>query len=226
MVSFVRSTLAEQAYEQLQDRIVSGLLPAGQRLRPDELADSLSISPTPVKEALALLERDGLVEGSSRRATIVRRFTPSDIHEIYVARILLEVSTAEIGLKACRADRGFVSQLEGIFTRHISNVEKQTTEGLRKAIRLDRDFHALIVGLARNRTLERWHATLLLQTQTIRNYPLARYDFERTRREHGAIVDAFTDGELDSVLDALRRHLEASRDEFLSRRPDELPVRP
>jgi DNA-binding GntR family transcriptional regulator len=226
MVSFVRSTLAEQAYEQLQDRIVSGHLPAGQRLRPDELADSLSISQTPVKEALALLERDGLVEGFSRRATIVRRFSPTDIQEIYVARILLEASAAEIGLKAGRASPAFVSELRENLARHMANVEKRTKEGLSKAIRLDRDFHALILGLARNKTFERWHGTLLLQTQTIRNYPLARYDVERTRREHAAIIDAFADGEADSVLDALRGHLEASRDEFLSRRPEELPVRP
>jgi DNA-binding transcriptional regulator YhcF (GntR family) len=102
MVSLVRSTLAEQAYEALQDRIVSGVLPAGHRLRAEELADSLAISQTPVKEALALLERDGLVEGASRRGSVVRRFSLADVEEIYAARMLLELNAAETGLAAGR----------------------------------------------------------------------------------------------------------------------------
>ena len=64
MVALKRLTLAEQAYEELQEQIVSGRLPAGQRLLADELADAMAISQTPVKEALARLELDGLVEGA------------------------------------------------------------------------------------------------------------------------------------------------------------------
>src|SRR5689334_6450740 len=86
-----RQTLAEQAYEELQSQIMSGALPAGQRLLPEELAERLAISQTPVKEALAALERDGLVEGVSRRASNVRRFSAEDVEEIHQARILIEL---------------------------------------------------------------------------------------------------------------------------------------
>jgi DNA-binding GntR family transcriptional regulator len=67
MVGLVRSTLAEQAYQELMHRIVSGEFPAGYRLLPEEPGQMLSISPTPVKEALARLARDGLIEAASRR---------------------------------------------------------------------------------------------------------------------------------------------------------------
>ena len=82
MATLRRSTLAELAYEELQEQIVSGRLPAGRRLLADEIADSLAISQTPVKEALARLEREGLVEGESRRGSAVRRFTLGDIEEM------------------------------------------------------------------------------------------------------------------------------------------------
>jgi DNA-binding GntR family transcriptional regulator len=226
MVSLVRSTLAEQAYEALQDRIVSGILPAGHRLLADELADSLAISQTPVKEALALLERDGLVEGASRRASVVRRFSLADIEEIYDARMLLELNAAETGLAAGRATPEFVARLREIFDEQMGHVEKQREDALSEAIRLDREFHELIVGLSRNRLLIGWHHVVLRQTQTIRNYPLFRYDVVRTRREHSAIVEAFADGRPETVVAALRTHLTASRDEFLSRPPEELPIRP
>jgi len=226
MVALVRSTLAEQAYEALQDRIVLGLLPAGQRLRPEELAESLAISQTPVKEALALLERDGLVEGASRRGSVVRRFSLADIEEIYAARMLLELDAAATGLAAGRATPEFVARLGEIFDEQMTYVERQREDALVEAIRLDREFHELIVSLRENTLLAGWHHVVLRQTQTIRNYSLARYDVGRTRREHSAIVAAFAAGGTEAVIDALRTHLAASRDEFLSRPPEELPIRP
>ena len=181
----------------------------------EELADLLAISQTPVKEALALLERDGLVEGSSRRGSTVRRFSLADIEEIYAARALLELNAADSGLANGRAGPQFVGDLRAIFDEQMTFVEMQTEGALLEAIRLDREFHELIVGLAQNRIVAGWHRTVLRQTQTIRNYSLARYDVGRTRREHSAIVEAFASGRTDAVIEALRGHFAASRDEFL-----------
>ncbi len=226
MATLKRSTLAELAYEELQEQIVSGRLPAGQRLLADELADSLAISQTPVKEALARLEREGLVEGEARRGSAVRRFTLGDIEEIYQARTLIEVEAARIGVATGRADRAFVAAIRGIFVRQMRFVEKRREDALVEAIRLDRVFHELIVGLARNRLMAGWHRMALRQTQTIRNYSLSHYDVDRTRREHADIVEALAAGEAALVVAALSAHLTASRDEFLSRPTEELPIRP
>ncbi|HZP21662.1 MAG TPA: GntR family transcriptional regulator [Bauldia sp.] len=225
MVSLNRATLAEQAYEELQDRIVSGALPAGHRLRADELADALAISQTPVKEALALLERDGLVEAASRRGSVVRRFTIDDVVEIYDARMLLEISAVETGFREGNATVEFAEALGEIFRQQMVFVEQQSEDALFHAIRLDREFHEKIVSLWHSHLIAGWHRVVLRQTQTIRNYPLFRYDVTRTRREHSAIVEAFKAGSGRSAADALKTHLMASRDEFLSRPPEELPIR-
>jgi DNA-binding GntR family transcriptional regulator len=119
-----------------------------------------------------------------------------------------------------------VTKLRDIFDEQMAYVEKHREDTLSKAIRLDREFHELIVGLGKNRLLTGWHHVVLRQTQTIRNYPLFRYDVDRTRREHAAIVEAFANGRPETVMEALRSHLTASRDEFLSRPPEELPIRP
>jgi DNA-binding GntR family transcriptional regulator len=105
-------------------------------------------------------------------------------------------------------------------------VEQKRQEALAEAIRLDREFHERIVSLGRNQLIAGWHRLVLRQTQTIRNYPLYRYDVGRTRREHGAIIEAFAGGSTEPVIAALRSHLAASRDEFLARPPEELPIRP
>jgi DNA-binding GntR family transcriptional regulator len=225
MVALRRLTLAEQAYEELQEQIVSGRLPAGHRLLADELAGALAISQTPVKEALSRLEHDGLVEGESRRGSVVRRFTLADIEEIYEARLLLETYSLTTGVAAGRVTKELVDALAANFAGHLAELDKQTAAGLAEAIRLDREFHKLLVGIGKNRLIGRWHGIVLRQTQTIRNYSLARYDRNRIRREHGAILEAVRSGDPERMSAALRLHLNASRDEFLSRPAEDLPVR-
>jgi DNA-binding GntR family transcriptional regulator len=225
-----RATLAEQAYEELQSRIVTGRLHAGQRLLAEELASQLDISQTPVKEALVLLERDGLVEGASRRASVVRRFSAQDVADIYEARILLETHCATSGVRAGRADSAFIAELQAIFDAQIAHAQRGNTHHLAKAIRLDRAFHEALVSLGGNAVIAGWHRVLLHQTQTIRSYSLERYDVARARAEHAAIVTAIVTGidggTTEAIAAAIHEHLRRSLNEMLSRPPDELPPRP
>jgi DNA-binding GntR family transcriptional regulator len=221
-----RPTLAEQAYEELQEQIVSGQLPAGRRLLADELAGLLDISQTPVKEALNRLEHDGLVEAESRRGAVVRRFSRADMDQIYEARLLLECHAVEVGIAAGRVTPDLLRQLQALYDEHMIEVAKQTTAGLAESIRLDRDFHELIVSLAANSVVSGWHRIAIRQTQTIRNYSIARYDGRRLKREHRAIIDGLRKQNVEATLSALRFHLNASLEEFLSRPPEDLPTRP
>lgn len=226
MIKPRRPTLAELAYEELGEQIVSGHLPAGQRLFAEELAGKLAISPTPVKEALSRLEREGLVEAEARRGSVVRRFTRDDMDETYSARLLLEGHAATFGIAEGRVTREFLANLQAIYDEHMAEIAKQTTEALAVAIKLDRDFHELIVSLANNSLISGWHRITIRQTQTIRNYSLARYDPRRLRGEHLAIIDGLRRRDSAEVQKALRFHLKASLDEFLSRPPEDLPTRP
>jgi len=219
------ATLAEQAYEELRSQIVSGRLPAGQRLTPDQLADALGISQTPVKEAIALLERDGLVVGEARRGTMVRQFTPADITEVFEARTLLELDAVRKAIAAGRVTPAFVARLRAVFEAHVAEIEKQSEEGLASAIALDREFHEMLVELGGNETIAGWHRVIQRQTQTIKNFTLKTYTLERTKREHSAIVEALARGDAEAAVEALRFHLEASRDAMMSRAPEDLPVR-
>jgi DNA-binding GntR family transcriptional regulator len=225
MSKLKRSTLAEQAYEELRGQIVSGRLRSGDRLLADHLASELMISPTPVKEAIAMLARDGLVEGASRRASVVRRFTPASIREIFEARMLVELNALGRGMEAGRATPDFIARLRALFEAHIAEVSKQTAEALAEAIRLDREFHELIVHLGANDTIAEWHRVIQRQTQTIRNFTLKDYTPERTRREHVAVVEAIEAGDAERAVEALRAHLIASRDAMMSRQPGDLPIR-
>lgn len=226
MIAIRRATLAEQAYQELQAQIATGRLPAGRRLLADELASQLAISQTPVKEALAQLERDGLVESEARHGSVVRRFSAEDIAEIYEARILIETHAVRVGVGARRNTPAFLAALQATYEAQQAHAVRRNTDDLAEAIRLDRAFHEALVSLGTNRTVAGWHCMLLRQTQTIRSYSLERYDVPRARDEHSAIIAALRGTSAAMAVRAVREHLTRSREEMLSRAPQDLPPRP
>jgi DNA-binding GntR family transcriptional regulator len=191
----------------LEERITSGDLRAGQRLLPEALAAALSISQTPVKEALLMLERDGLIETVSRRGSVVRHFSARDIVDNYDARALIELDAVTVGLREGRVTDAFVLAVEANFAQHMDHAGRRTPDRLRHAIRLDREFHGLLVSLTGNALVAGWHQKLLRQSQTIKAYSLETYDVDRTRAEHGAIVRALGRRSPVDAVRALRRHL-------------------
>lgn len=214
-----RATLAEQAYEELRGRIVSGVLPAGRRLLADELATELSISQTPVKEALALLERDGLVQGTARRASVVRRFHAGDVRHIYAARTLLELHALRRGWEAGAVTPGFIAGVEDVFARQVAHARRHRPVVFTEAVRLDREFHETLVRLADNPVITGWHRGILAQTQTILSYSIDTYDVKRAHNEHAAIIEALRSGDVAAMEASLIAHLIAARDEIIGRTP-------
>lgn len=88
--SFSLKTVPEAIVEHLRQLIVNGDLKPGQRLVQDELAESLGVSRTPVREALNRLAHEGWVTISKYKGAIVTEFSPNDLEEIYTVRCALE----------------------------------------------------------------------------------------------------------------------------------------
>ncbi|MDR1978928.1 MAG: GntR family transcriptional regulator [Synergistaceae bacterium] len=82
--------IRELVYDYLKDAVGSGEIPSGERLNESELAVKLNVSRTPIREAIRMLESDGLVESIPRRGVVVRKIDISEIIEIYMIRQALE----------------------------------------------------------------------------------------------------------------------------------------
>jgi DNA-binding GntR family transcriptional regulator len=78
------------ASEVIREAIVDGRLAPGQRLKEEELARELGMSRTPVREALLLLQSEGLVESIPRRGATVRSYAVDDLDDMYQLRAVLE----------------------------------------------------------------------------------------------------------------------------------------
>jgi DNA-binding GntR family transcriptional regulator len=89
-----RRTMTDTVYEQLKTAIVELRIPPGEPLREADIAQGLSVSKTPVREALGRLEQDGLVELNSFRSAVVTAYAAHDLQEIYELREIIEVAAA------------------------------------------------------------------------------------------------------------------------------------
>ncbi len=213
MATLQTLTLAELAYRRLRDRIVRGELLAGQRLMPEELGQELSISPTPVKEALLMLERDGLIVSTARRGSIVRRFTPRDIAELYEARLMIEQRAISVGFATGQVNDAMLSRISICAALYAERSNKRTAQDLRQARRHDHDLHTLFVALDGNALIAEWHQRLLRQTQLVRAYSLRAYDagqVARSERDHAAILAGLRVHDPATVIRALEAHLTQS----------------
>jgi len=83
-------TAAAAAADLIRQAIVDGRVPPGHRLKEEELAQQLGISRTPVREALLVLQSEGLVEAAPNRGATVRAYDTADLEEMYELRALLE----------------------------------------------------------------------------------------------------------------------------------------
>lgn len=206
-------TLAEQAYQELRSRIVSGRLAGGQRLLPNELATDLGISPTPVKEACLRLEADGLLVNSTRRGITVRSFNEEDVEELYAARVLLEKGAVEAAFDAGRIDEALHVKLAESLDNHRRFASGTSLDDLTKALSYDRVFHSILVGAAKVPMISDMHGRIVGQTHTV--FVSIPGDYSRSVREHEDIMDAIKAGKKDQIVASLLLHLERSRQNTL-----------
>jgi DNA-binding GntR family transcriptional regulator len=90
-----KNTLKDQISSQIKELILTNRLQPGQQIVIDKLAEEFGVSHTPVREALAMLERDGLIELNSYRNPQVARVTVDDVRDVYEMRLMVEVWAIE-----------------------------------------------------------------------------------------------------------------------------------
>ncbi|MBS1878699.1 MAG: GntR family transcriptional regulator [Actinobacteria bacterium] len=111
-------TMGEEAFEWLRGAILSGALAPGEVLRIDDLCLVSGMSRMPIREALAQLQRVGLVERKPRRMAQVAALSRADLRDVFDARLILEVSAisaaaAEFGDEDIAGARRCLDQLRG-----------------------------------------------------------------------------------------------------------------
>ncbi len=131
------------ATELIREAIVDGRLAPGQRLKEEELARELGISRTPVREALLILQTEGLVEATPNRGATVRSHTAEDLDDLYQLRALLE------GYAARRAATRISAECLARLRESCERFERiRTEDDLREIVKENLFFHNSILDAA------------------------------------------------------------------------------
>jgi len=129
-------TMAEYALEQLRESIILGELPAGTPLRLDELARSLGMSISPIREAVRQLEALGLAKHVPHQGARVLDFDIDELRDLFQVRLALE------SLAMRRAAERFTDADEAAARAHLARFDEARGDGdVRRTLRAHSDFH-------------------------------------------------------------------------------------
>ena len=206
-----KASLADSVYDDLKTRVFAFGMPPGQRYSENDLASSLDVSRTPLRLALRMLERDGLIEHIGGHSCWRVRPLDLDYYEdLYDFRVDLEALALRRLERQVAAKRA-MPDIAGLTAIWRAPPEGGAMDGEAVA-RLDEAFHIALVDLGGNREMTRAFRELTGRIRTIR-----RLDFvdpariAATYREHAAILNALGEGSFAEAERLLSAHIERSR---------------
>jgi DNA-binding GntR family transcriptional regulator len=199
------STFADRAYAALKDVIVSlDVYQSDGEVRLDErrLAQDLGISRTPVREAMAQLEREGFVRSVPRRGVYVVRKTKQDVIELITAWAALESMAARLITKHARDEE--LAQLRTMFAKF----ENGTLHAkLDEYSEVNIEFHQAIIRMSRNRVLMDLAENLFTHMRMIRRKTIGEQDrADRSIRDHMNIIQALEQRDTERAEALVRDH--------------------
>ncbi|MBR3098633.1 MAG: GntR family transcriptional regulator [Clostridia bacterium] len=204
--------IREIAYEVLKKAIITGEIPAGERIVETDYADKLHISRTPLREALRKLERDGLVEYVMRRGVVVRAFTIDDVEQIYTIRNALEMLTLPSIIANATADD--IRSLREKLDRMDELQAKDDIEGISP---LAREFHTQLTSISNQKRILR---VIESQDEYIRRFSAMAIRQENRRstahEEHHKLVDYVEARDLARFTELMQHHIDRSKENCLA----------
>jgi len=212
-MSLVIRNLSDQLVDLVRDRILSGTVPANSAIRQDALASELGISKIPLREALARLEQEGLLQSQANRGFFVRTLNTAEAEEVFALRLKLEPDAMVLGAERANDDQRKVA------SDTFASLYQVTDEGGSGVGAFNRAFHMALLRpsgqLITLNILERLH---VLADRYVRKHlePLGRD--ERANEEHrqmleawlardGKTIHALTIRHIQNTLDDLRQQL-------------------
>jgi DNA-binding GntR family transcriptional regulator len=210
-----RFSRVDDVYTQLKKDIAEFRLLPGDRFSENEVCERLSVSRTPVRQALARLQQEGFVEVLFRSGWRVLPFDFDQFEQLYDLREVLETTAAQrlcddSSVCGSQVDRNRLDQLAAIW---LVPVDQRSTDGLQVS-QWDEAFHCSLVAAAGNAEMARVHQEVTERIRIIR-----RLDFTQAQRitatydEHAQILKAILAKRADQASMLLRAHIGSSQAE-------------
>ncbi|MDN5853615.1 MAG: GntR family transcriptional regulator [Actinomycetia bacterium] len=192
------------AYQEVRSLILSGELEPGSRVTVRPLVDRLDLSPTPIRTALATLERQGMLEIQEHRGYFVPTLGRDDMIEIYELREAVDSIASRRAAHAADRDT-LVAQLTDLLEQQRSCIEAGAID---EYAELDMRFHRAIWDSSGNDRLATISENLVGQLRIGNNISVrAPGRPQASLEEHRTIIEAIRDGDAPAAERATRRHV-------------------
>jgi len=206
------SPIRDKVYAHLKDAILRGEYKAGDRLVERVLAEKLSISRTPIREALFRLETQRFVRTVPRKGVVVNEITQAEILEVFM--ILASLESLAARLAAQKVNDEIAAEIDQL----IAEIDAALNDGGGDEVELNVQYNELIGRAAGNPKLHEMLVDLKDYVRAFSNLSSALPG--RTKealREHRDVLGAIRSGEEDLAESFTRIHLEKSRKAYISR---------
>lgn len=202
MLSPKTQTKTEVAFSVLRGAIESGDLPPGDRLRANQLVEQLNMSPTPIREALRLLQAEGLVEYRAHQGMVVAEYSPESVIEVYRMRALLEPLATELS-----TERATDAQIAEMRAAHDALHDALQGHDIGPEIaNLNADWHRAVYTPAESRLLIEFINRLWSAVPVTAFWSTNRS--QKSLDQHAAIQAAIEARDVARAADLMREHVE------------------
>lgn len=199
--------LRERVYKVIKDLIVNGQFSAGERLVEAHIAEQINTSRTPVREALHILEREGLLESEPRVGYRIKPILWEEVEEICEIRRVNETLAASWAMN--RITQQDIEKLQKNITRSQTKINQGETKAFTQ---LDEEFHDLLINCSGSRKLAELCHMLRIH--------MLRYRYESLHNSetavgavqgHRHILAAIIKKDKEEMVQAIRDHLDFAR---------------
>lgn len=198
------TSLRDKVFKYIKSQIITGSYISGESLIESKLAEELGVSRTPIREAIRLLELEGLVDTTPNKGAIVLGISQKDVEDIYTIRQLIE------GLAARWAAERMTDSEKKELQKIVDLMEFYAQKGnVEELADLDNQFHHLIYEASGSKILN------LTLTNLHQFVQLARLEslkvpqrLDCTLAEHHAVLDSFLEGNPDKAERILTNHVQ------------------
>lgn len=199
-------SLNDIAYEGIKGQILKGKLLAGEIYSELELARTLGISRTPVREALIRLSADHLIVFHPRKGISVNYFSKEDIENLFELRQIIECAVAT---KIKSLSRQQIQIMQDLVAAQEADLKESGGDSF---FEYDRKFHLFFIESCGNRFMVQTNNNLRNYIATSsRSALMQKGRSEEVVREHQAIVEAISAGNIEKTMETVKIHLQNSK---------------
>lgn len=207
-----RTALHDQVADRLRRMLVEGRIPAGAKLNERELAETLRVSRTPLREAIKILASEGLVELVPNRGATAVSLNEADARHTFEVMAGLEAQSGELA-----AQRITGAELDELRAMQFEMMAAYTRRDLSGYYRLNGAIHAAINAAAKNPVLTAMYKQVNARLQALRyRSNLDEAKWARAAAEHEQMIDALAGHDGAAMRELLLRHLQQKRDVVLA----------